>query len=121
MSATIDSVFYIIHNEPTAFSILNEAKVIDTILDNFEDLFLPSNDLLMSLAEVIGAICLNNDGLDKVMKHNTIGKYFQSFYNLDYAKELVRSDMTTNLGCSFDELGRHYTPLKPIIMEEIKN
>ena len=120
LSATIDSVFYIIHNEPTAFSILNEAKVIDTILDNFEDLFLPSNDLLMSLAEVIGAICLNNDGLDKVMKHNTIGKYFQSFYNLDYAKELVRSDMTTNLGCSFDELGRHYTPLKPIIMEEIK-
>ncbi|CUM53216.1 unnamed protein product [Debaryomyces tyrocola] len=120
LSATIDSVFYIIHNEPTAFSILNEAKVIDTILDNFEDLFLPSNDLLMSLAEVIGAICLNNDGLDKVMNHNTIGKYFQSFYNLDYAKELVRSDMTTNLGCSFDELGRHYTPLKPIIMEEIK-
>lgn len=120
LSATIDSVFYIIHNEPTAFSILNEANVVNTILDNFESLFLPSHDLLMSLAEVIGAICLNNDGLNKVIERNTIGKYFDSFYNLNYAKELVRSDMTTNLGCSFDELGRHYTQLKPIIMKEIK-
>lgn len=120
LSATIDSVFYIIHNEPTAFSILNEAKVIDTILDNFESLFLPSSDLLMSLAEVLGAICLNNDGLKKVTDQNTVSKYFQSFYNLSYAKELVRSDMTTNLGCSFDELGRHYEPLKPYILEEIK-
>ena len=39
LAATIDSVFFIIHNEPTAFSILNEAKVIDTILDNYESLF----------------------------------------------------------------------------------
>lgn len=121
LSATIDSVFYIIHNEPTAFSILNEAKVIDTILDNFESLFLPSSDLLMSLPEVLGAICLNNDGLKKVVDLKAIPKYFKAFFNLSYAKELVRSDMTTNLGCSFDELGRHYPSLKPIIMEETTN
>lgn len=39
LAATVDSVFFIIHNEPTAFAILNEAKVIDTILDNYENLF----------------------------------------------------------------------------------
>ncbi|CUM63479.1 uncharacterized protein PRCAT00001054001 [Priceomyces carsonii] len=120
LSSTIDSVFYIIHNEPTAFSILNEAKVIDTILDNYENLFLPSSDLLMSLPEVLGAICLNNEGLKKVNEKKSISIFFKSFFNAEYAKELVRSDMATNLGCSFDELGRHYPPLKPVILNETK-
>ncbi|KAG7664643.1 TOM1 [[Candida] subhashii] len=120
LASTIDSVFYIIHNEPTAFSILNEAKVIDTILENYEHLFLPSSTLLVSLPEVLSAICLNNAGLRKVKEKGTISTYFKSFYNLANAKELIRSDMGTNLGCSFDELGRHYPSLKPIILEEVK-
>lgn len=118
LSSTIDSVFYIIHNEPTAFSILNEAKVIDTMLDNYESLFLPSSSLLRSLPEVIGAICLNKEGLKKVIDKGTIPSYFKTFYNLEFAKELVRSDMSVDLGCSFDELARHYPALKPIILEE---
>ncbi|KAI5951781.1 TOM1 [Candida jiufengensis] len=120
LAYTIDSVFYIIHNEPTAFSILNEAKVIDTILDNYGKLFLPSGQLLMSLPEVLGAICLNNEGLEKVKQKNSIATFFKSFYDLSLAKVLVKSDMATNLGCSFDELGRHYSSLKPIILEEVK-
>ncbi|CCE78387.1 Piso0_001009 [Millerozyma farinosa CBS 7064] len=121
LSATLDCVFYIIHNEPTAFSILNEAQVVDTILHNFDRFFIPSSDLLLSLPEVIGAVCLNNDGLKKVIDLNIIATYFSFFYKLDCVKEFVRSDMTISLGCSFDELGRHYPSLKPIIMEEIKN
>ncbi|CAI5756548.1 unnamed protein product [Candida verbasci] len=120
LAPTLDSVFFIIHNEPTAYSILNEAKVIDTILNNYENLFLPSSTLLMSLPEVLGAICLNNDGLKKVEEKNAIGVFFRLFRNIKNAKDLVKSDMATNLGCSFDELGRHYPSLKPIILEEIK-
>ncbi|KAL6452439.1 TOM1 Probable E3 ubiquitin-protein ligase TOM1 [Candida maltosa Xu316] len=120
LAATIDSVFFIIHNEPTAFSILNEAKVIDTILDNYESLFLPSSVLLMSLPEVLGAICLNNEGLKKVVDKKIVQTFFKTFYNMKNAKELVKTDMATNLGCSFDELGRHYPSLKPIILAEIQ-
>ncbi|RCK55503.1 putative E3 ubiquitin-protein ligase TOM1 [Candida viswanathii] len=120
LAATVDSVFFIIHNEPTAFAILNEAKVIDTILDNYENLFLPSSVLLMSLPEVLGAICLNNEGLRKVKEKKVIQTFFKSFYNLKNAKELVKTDMATNLGCSFDELGRHYPTLKPLILSEIQ-
>lgn len=120
LSATIDNVFYIIHNEPTAFSILNEANIIDTLLDNYESLFFPSSDLLMALSEVMDAVCLNNAGLKKIIDKKIIHKYFQSFYNLEFVKELVRSDMTANLGSSFDELGRHYPTLKPVILEEVK-
>lgn len=53
LACTIDSVFFIIHNEPTAFSILNEAKVIDSILDNYKRLFIPSGQLLMSLPKFL--------------------------------------------------------------------
>ncbi|MCP8719720.1 MAG: DUF908 domain-containing protein [Asgard group archaeon] len=120
LAATVDSVFFIIHNEPTAFAILNEAKVIDTILDNYENLFLPSSVLLMSLPEVLGAICLNNEGLKKVKDKQIIQTFFKSFYNLKNAKELVKTDMATNLGCSFDELGRHYPTLKPLILGEVQ-
>lgn len=120
LGATIDAIFYIIHNEPTAFPILKEGKVVDTILDNYETLFMPSPDLLVTLPEVLGAICLNKDGLQKVLDSNAIHKYFQSFLEVKYAKELVRADMATNLGCSFDELGRHYPLLKPVILREVK-
>ena len=120
LAATIDSVFFIIHNEPTAFSILNEAKVIDTILDNYERLFLPSGPLLLILPEVLGAICLNNEGLNKVKEKKLIQIFFKSFYNLDNAKELVRTELSTNIGCSLDELGRHYTSLKPIILQQLQ-
>ncbi|RLV95953.1 putative E3 ubiquitin-protein ligase TOM1 [Spathaspora sp. JA1] len=120
LASAIDSVFYIIHNEPTAFSILNEANVIDTILDNYELYFVASSDLLMSLPEVLGAICLNNEGLKKIKEKKVIQSHFIQFYDRYVAKELVNSDMATNIGCSFDELGRHYPSLKPIILSEIK-
>ncbi|KAI5957642.1 TOM1 [Candida theae] len=121
LACTIDSVFFIIHNEPTAFSILNEANVIDTILDNYRELFVPSGQLLMSLPEVLGAICLNNEGLKKVIDKKSIPIFFDSFYRLPIAKVLVKSDMATNLGCSFDELGRHYSSLKPLILKQVSN
>ena len=57
---------------------------------------MPSPDLLVTLPEVLGAICLNKDGLQKVLDSNAIHKYFQSFLEVKYAKELVRADMATN-------------------------
>lgn len=74
----------------------------------------------MSLPEVLGAICLNNEGLKKVKDKQIIQTFFKSFYNLKNAKELVKTDMATNLGCSFDELGRHYPTLKPLILGEVQ-
>lgn len=120
LASTLDAVLYIIHNEPTAFSILREANVIETILSNYENLFMPSPELLMSLLEVLGAISLNKEGLKSVTESNAIGVYFKSFYNVDYAQELMRADMSTNIGCSMDELGRHYPSLRPVIMFELK-
>lgn len=119
LTSTIDSIFYIIHNEPTAFSILNEAGLIETVLDNFDSFFLPNCDLLLSLPEVLGAIALNKEGTKMVEQKNCIASCFKVFRDPALCKELFNSDMATNLGGSFDELGRHYPSFKPIIIDSI--
>lgn len=121
VSATVDSVLYIIHNEPTAFSILREANVIDTILTNYLKLFMPSHEVIMSLLEVLGAISLNKDGLAMVIESKSIKSFFGIFYDLEFAKVLVQADASTSIGCSLDELGRHYATLRPHIMTEVKS
>lgn len=120
LAATLDDVSQIIHNEPTAFSILNEAGVISAILSNYPNLFMPWGELLMPLLEVLGAISLNKDGMQKVIESDALHTFFLSFYDLELAKESMRSDMGTNVGCSMDELGRHNPALRPVIMKEIK-
>lgn len=120
LASTLDAVMYIIHNEPTAFSILKEANVIDTILKNYSSLFIPSAELMLSLLEVLGAISLNKEGLQTVTHSNALNVYFKSFYKVEFAKELMRADMSTSIGCSMDELGRHYPSLRPVIMSELK-
>lgn len=121
VGATLDAVLYIIHNEPTAFSILNEAGVVSSILDNYKSLFMPSNELQLSLLEVLGAISLNKEGLRRVKESGVIKLYFKSFYDLKIAKELVRGDVSTSIGVSMDELGRHFPDLKPSIFLEIED
>lgn len=121
LSSTLDAVMYIVHNEPTAFSILKEAHVIETILTNYGNLFMPSSELLISLLEILGAISLNKEGLRQVTDSGALKIYFQSFYKVEYAKELMRADMSTSIGCSMDELGRHYPTLRPVIMAELKS
>lgn len=120
VSATLDAVSHIIHNEPTAFSILKEAKVIDTILFNYNRLFLPSAELILSLAEILGAISLNKEGLQAVSDSGCLHTFFKSFYDLKTAKELLRTELHSCIGCSIDELGRHYPSLRPVIMKEFK-
>lgn len=120
LAATIDDVAQIIHNEPTAYSILEEEKVIDTILGNYSNLFLPSGELYLSLLEVLGAIVLNNNGLAKVVESKAIETFLNKPLDLKLAKELVASDMSTNIGCSLDELGRHNPALRPIISAALK-
>lgn len=121
LGATLDAVLYIIHNEPTAFSILNEAGVVESILSNYDRLFMPSNELQIALLEVLGAISLNKEGLRRVKESEVLKVYFRSFYDLKIAKELVRGDVSTSIGVSMDELGRHFPDLKPEIFEEIKD
>lgn len=117
---TVDSIRSTINNLPSAYSILKEARVIKTLLDNYDDLFFPSKALFASLADVIGPLCLNKDGLKEVLGSTIIHSNFKVFLNVDYSKELDSSSSLA-LGRTFDELSRYYPELKPLIIKEVKN
>lgn len=119
ITLAINIVSLIIHNEPTSYPILKEAGVIDIIVDNFESFFGKSADLLLSLPSSIGAIALNNDGLQKVKDKKLIPKLFTIFDNQSFAKVLVQDDSSELLGNAIDELARHYPDFKPIIEDEM--
>lgn len=121
LGETIEAISQIIHNEPTAYAILNEAGVIECIFRNYHNLFLPNSDLILSLLEVLGAIALNKDGLEKIISSKAIPMFFRLFYNEKCAMELMTSFLTSNLSSSMRTLGRHNADLRPIIIDEIAN
>ncbi len=120
ITCTLNTITLIIHNEPTSFPILSEAKTIDTVLKQFESLFNVSSDLLVALPDVIGAISLNNDGLKKIKDLNILHSYFKIFLNPAYCKELAESEMSSGLGTAFDELVRHFTDFAEPVLKEIE-
>lgn len=118
VSATVDSVFDIIHNEPTAYAILNEANVIANIVRHYAALFLPSTQLILSLAEVLGAICLNKEGLALVIECKCIEIFFEYLLHPNIPSDFTKE--ACNPGSSFEELSRHYPVLRPVIVDQIK-
>ncbi|CCH43971.1 E3 ubiquitin-protein ligase [Wickerhamomyces ciferrii] len=119
LTLAINTISAIIHNEPTSYGILKEANTIDLIVDNFEKYFGKSSELITALPNVIGAIALNTEGLQRVKESNLIHKLFKIFDNNDYAKALVVDDASDYFGSTIDELARHYPDLKPIIINEV--
>ncbi|KAH3666429.1 hypothetical protein WICMUC_005697 [Wickerhamomyces mucosus] len=119
VTAAINIFCEIIHNEPTAYPILKESGTIDILVNNFESFFGKSAELLTSLPNIIGAISLNNEGLESIKSVNLIKKFFKIFRNNSFAKALVQDDGSDVLAGSIDELARHYPAYKPLITEEV--
>ncbi|GMM34684.1 E3 ubiquitin-protein ligase [Saccharomycopsis crataegensis] len=117
LTSVLGTITTIIHNEPTSFPILLESGTIDTVLDNVESLFLPDGYLILSLPEIMGSFCLNKTGLQKVQETGVITKFFETFRNVKIAKVLVNDEISTAIASAFDELGRHYSDLKPEIIK----
>ena len=109
----------IINSEPTAYSILNEAGVIDTFFNRFSTFLLPDSELLLELPDVINAISLNTGGLTKVKETKVISTLFSIFTNIEICKQLVELENVMSLGHAIDELARHHPELKDVINEEV--
>ncbi|KAI8383689.1 uncharacterized protein GWK60_K06127 [Nakaseomyces glabratus] len=114
---TLDIIQRVINSEPTIYPILNEAGLIPYIIENFESLMGPYSELLTLLPDVISAICLNTEGLQKVKDNGLIKSLFKTVTNLDYAIVLSWKEESVDFGTSMDELARHY----PDLQDEICN
>jgi E3 ubiquitin-protein ligase HUWE1 len=108
-----------IHNEPTCLSILQEAKIPQTLLASLSKNIPISNDVMMNLPGAFGAICLNAAGLEMFTKEFDIKKFFDVFTSVPHVRAFQDSDIASTLGVSMDELVRHQPTLKPKVMADL--
>jgi len=108
-----------IHNEPTSLSILQEAKIPQTLLASLSKDIPASTDVAINLPGAFGAMCLNSAGLEMITKEFHFKKFFDIFTSLPHVRAFQDNDVASTLGISMDELVRHQPTLKPSVMEEI--
>lgn len=120
LTHALSAITSIIHNEPTSFPILVESNTIDTVISHFADFLVDDGYLILSLPDVIGAICLNKTGLQKIQDSKVITMFFDIFLDTKIARVLVQDELSPSLATVFDELGRHYSDLKPEILSATK-
>ncbi|BFZ57287.1 E3 ubiquitin-protein ligase tom1 [Savitreella phatthalungensis] len=109
-----------IHNEPTSYQILHEAKVTEVFCAAITKNILPASDTLSAIPNAIGAICLHQQGMQLVNDTKPIPRFFDIFVSPPHCEVLRDSDVASQLGNAVDELMRHHPPLQEQILQSIK-
>ncbi|KAF0392672.1 E3 ubiquitin-protein ligase HUWE1 [Gigaspora margarita] len=115
----INLIATFIHNEPTSLPIMQEARLPQTFLNSISKEIPASVDVIQSIPNAFGAICLNAQGMEIFNQMNPIEKFFTIFTSDEHLRSLQDSDVASVLGTSIDELMRHHPSLKQSIMNAI--
>ncbi len=108
-----------IHNEPTSYSILHEARVPQTFLASVKQGILPASDTITAIPNAFGAICLNSQGLELFEAVELLPLFFSLFTRPAHCEALRDSDVGGALGSTMDEFVRHHPTLKPRVISAI--
>ena len=108
-----------VHNEPTSLAILQEAKIPEVLFDAIEADIEAHWDVIYAIPNAIGAICLNQAGLDLFNSRQLIPELFSLFTSERHSKVFQDRDNANMFGAAIDELMRHQPSLKPLVMESI--
>ncbi|KAJ1983136.1 E3 ubiquitin-protein ligase tom1 [Dimargaris verticillata] len=114
---TLNIMASFIHNEPTSLAILQELHLPQTFLKALKRGILQSSDVFTSLPNAMGAVCLNQAGLDYFIEQNPLIEYFAAFTSMDHVRSLQETDIPAVAGAGVDELIRHHPPLKPLVVK----
>ncbi|KAJ1021615.1 hypothetical protein NDA16_003752 [Ustilago loliicola] len=108
-----------IHNEPTSLAILQEAKIPEAFFDAIEADIEAHWDVIYSIPNAVGAICLNQAGLDLFNARPVIPKLFSLFTSERHSKVFQDRDNANSFGAAIDELMRHQPSVKTLVMDSI--
>ncbi|KAF9958077.1 hypothetical protein BGZ70_009313 [Mortierella alpina] len=114
----INTMASFIHNEPTSLTILQDAKIPQTLLASLSNDIPASTDVMMSIPGAFGAVCLNPVGLEMFNKEFELKKFFDIFTSAPHVRAFQDNDVASNLGMSVDELVRHQPTLRGPVMVE---
>lgn len=112
-----------VHNEPTSLTVLQEKKVPDVFYEAIRGDIEPSLDVLSVIPTAIGALCLNEAGLNQFQLEclDIFDKFFSTFLSEKHARILNERENAVIIGANFDELVRHHPSLKQPVLEAITN
>ncbi|KAJ1976936.1 E3 ubiquitin-protein ligase tom1 [Dimargaris xerosporica] len=114
---TMNIMASFIHNEPTSLAILQELHLPQTFVKALKRGILQSSDVFTSLPNAMGAVCLNQAGIDYFIEQNPLIEYFAAFTSMDHVRSLQETDIPAVAGSNVDELIRHHPPLKPLVVK----
>lgn len=118
LAINIMSMF--VHNEPTSLAILQEAQVPDVFYGAVEAGIEPAIEVITSVPNAIGALCLNQVGQNQFNEHKAaMPTFFSMFTSEPHIKVLLEKDNANAIGGAVDELVRHHPVLKDVVFESI--
>ncbi len=107
-----------VHNEPTSLVVLQEMKLPQALYDALEKSTKPSFEVLSATCNAISAMCLNQAGMDLTLSRPQVIKHLvECSANPAYREILKERDNAVFIGGALDELARHHTPLKQLVMD----
>lgn len=117
-----------VHNEPTSLSVLQDQQLPQTLYQELEKgvpasfdvghVFRqkPDAQVLSAIPNAIGAICLNETGLQSTLAHPKIITNAISMITASAIRQPDREHAKA-LGIAMDELIRHHPPLRAMVSE----
>lgn len=110
-----------VHNEPTSLTVLQEMGLPEAFYNAVNDDIEASIEVLYAVPNVIGALCLNQAGLDQLAaRQGTIVPKMVSVLVSDrHRKVLEEKEHATQLGAYVDELIRHQPSLKEPVLKAV--
>jgi E3 ubiquitin-protein ligase HUWE1 len=129
-----------LHNEPTSYTVISEAGIIQSFLDvlnpepktiprhsqavssipeNRPQGIPPISDTIINVCQAFGAICLTTTGFDSFTASGALEKFFEVFESPAHVKVLSDPNVLSMLGSTFDELVRHHPNLRESVLSAV--
>jgi E3 ubiquitin-protein ligase HUWE1 len=116
-SLAINMMSTLIHSEPTSLVILQETGLPEALYDAIDSGIEPAFDVIAAIPSALGALCLNEVGLQQLNERQAIPAIFAVFTSERHARILRDRDHASVVGSTIDELIRHQPSLKKTVLE----
>lgn len=140
-SELVKAVGGFLHNEPTSYTVIAEAGIVQSLLntvtasqnesapsrsksltsepENLPQGIPPVVDAIIQVAQIFSAICLTNAGFELFKASGALEKYFEMFESPAHVKVLNDANILSHLGSTFDEFVRHHPNLRNSVLSAV--
>lgn len=110
-----------LNNWPTSYPRFEEAGVSDSFLDSIRKEIPPTPDAILSIPNTLSAICLNQNGKQKVLDRESVKTLENVLVRDEYGKCLMSGETSSILGGTLDEFMRHVPEVKDQGLKMLKD